>query len=221
MKGIPIIVFVLSMVLSLCLVQSQMGPVRPGYAPPLGPVSIVITSPETGTGLGPKMDVGETFNLSFKLQVSNLTIRDVGLEVLVLDEENNTYKPFNDDWIIDRQNTSFESLKGPVTAEGNFRVRIQERGYYFLKVRANFTMDGRPASAEGGDIVFGPRIRVIPKMSQTSYAVLLGMPSLPLIAGVVVRSARRRATKKRKRKPEPKWLEDLKRKTAREREEVS
>jgi len=218
MRGIPII---LSLVLSLCLAQGQMHPPGTGYVPALGPVSIIITSPETGPGLGPKMTVGEAFNLSFKIQISNLTIRDVKLQILVFDEENNTYKPFNDDWIIDRENTSFESLRGPAAAEGYFRVRIQERGYYFLKVHANFTIDGRFDSAEGGDVVFGPRIRVIPKMSEASYAVLLGMPPLPLIAGLIVRSARRRATKKRRRRPEPKWLEELKRRTAQEREEVS
>lgn len=200
----------LILVLILSCVSGQVHPTFPGYTPSFGPVSILITSPETGGGLGPKVDLGKEFDLSFKLQVANLTVTDIELQVLMFHDQNESYGPLNDEWIIDSTNTSFEILRGPVSSDGLFRIRISERGYYFLKIRANYSLEGKPNYAEGGDIIMGLRVRVIPSLSRRSYAVLLVMPAVPLVFGIAVRSIRRKETKKRKRKIDPQWLEKLK-----------
>jgi hypothetical protein len=70
---------------------------------------------------------------------------------------------------------------------------------------------------EAGDIVWGPRIRIIPDLGNSSWAVIIGMPVLPLVAGIMIRTIRRRETKKRRRGgarggPSPAWLEKIKEK---------
>ena len=201
------------MVILVGMISGAFGQVvRPGVGPipAFGPVAILITSPESGTGLGPKKDLGEQFDLAFKLQVANLTVSDVELYVLEFNDENETYTELTGEWIVDKINTSWDVLRGPLVTDGSFTLEIPERGYYFLKIRANYTLEGRQESAEGGDIIFGPRIRVIPKLGQRSYAVLLGMPTLPLVVGVAVRTVRRRETRQRRRRQDPRWLEELK-----------
>ncbi len=190
--------------------QVHVQPNVPGYQPVSGPVAIEILSPETGSGLGPKLDVGEEFDLRFRLRVANLTVEDIGLYVLTYSDRNDTYVPFNEEWVVLGENTTFDRIRGPAAAEGSFEIRIPERGYYMLKVRANYTLNDRQDFAEGGDIISGPRIRIVPGLSQRAYAVLLAMPFVPLVFGLVVRSYRRRETRKRKRE-EPEWMKRLKR----------
>ncbi len=200
------------LVLSLCGAagQIQVHPDLSGAESSSGPVSIQITSPEPGPGLGPKVGVGEEFDLGFQLRLANLTLINVTLEVLVYDDENETYVALDPSWISERVNTSWQVLPGPSSTAGLFKIRIPDRGYYFLKIRGSYQLDGRPGYAEAGDIVFGPRIRVTPALGRRSYLVIVGMPVLPLIAGISVRSMRRRETKRRRRKPEPGWLQRLK-----------
>jgi hypothetical protein len=174
-----------------------------------GIVSVLITAPQTGPGLGPKVDVDEGFDLAFSLRVGNLTITDLNLYVLVLDEGSETYVPLRDEWVIDAANASGDVLGGPATRDGLFRIQIPERGYYFFKVRANYTLEGRMDSAEAGDEFMGPRVRVVPGLSGRSYAVLLGMPLIPLAVGLSVRWTRRRETRRRRRPADPAWLEGL------------
>jgi hypothetical protein len=201
-----------ALLLGFSTVAAQVvGPI-PGLQPSVGPVGVLITSPETGSGLGPKFDLNQEFNLSYEVQIMNLTVTNVSLHPLLFDEENETYLPLPEEWIVATENISWPMLRGPVSVGGRFVLRIPDRGYYFLKVRADYEVQGRSDSAEGGDIIFGPRVRVIPALSQRSYVVLVGMPILPLAAGVVVRTLRRRETRGRKRKPEPRWLEELRKK---------
>jgi hypothetical protein len=156
------------------------------------------------------MDIDQEFDLAFDLVVSNLTVRDLTLHILSFDESNETYVPFEGEWIIESENASFSSLRGPTSTSGKFRLKIPDRGYYFLKIRGNYTMDGRQEVAEAGDIIYGPRIRVIPGLGDSSYAIIIGMPVLPLVVGVMVRTLRRRETKKRRRGgPSPAWLERI------------
>jgi hypothetical protein len=192
-------------------VQVQVGDPF-GPSPAFGPVSIRITDPEPSLGgLGPKMDMDEEFDLAFDLVVSNLTVKDLKLQILSFDEINETYVPFEGEYIIVSENVSFSSLKGPTTTSGRFRLKIPERGYYLLKIRGNYTVDGRNGMTEAGDIVWGPRIRVIPDLGDSSWSVIIGMPVLPLVAGVMIRTVRRRETKKRRRGgPSPSWLEKIK-----------
>lgn len=189
--------------------QIQVHPDLSGAGQDSGPVSIQITSPRPGPGLGPKVGVGEEFTLGFQLQLANLTLTNVTLEVL-LQDENETYTALDSGWISGRVNTSFQVLPGPSSTAGLFKIRIPDRGYYFLKIRGTYELDGRPGYVEAGDILFGPRIRVIPALKRRSYLVIVGMPALPLIAGIVVRSMRRRETKRRRRRPEPGWLQRVK-----------
>lgn len=172
----------------------------------LGPVSLVITSPETGPGLGPKYDVDQEFQLAFNLVLANLTLTNVMVQVFSYDPVNETYGPMDDGWIVHRANASWPLLVGPSVTSGIFAIRMPERGYYFLKIRATFELDGRTVSSEAGDMAFGPRIRIVPGLSQWSYSVILGMPVLPVVVGLVVRSARRRETRKRRRASDPEWL---------------
>jgi len=199
-------------VFSLCGAagQIQVHPDLSGAESSSGPVSIQITSPQPGPGLGPKVDVGGEFDLRFTLQLSNLTLTDVILEVLIYDEENETYVAVDPSWISEGVNASWQVLLGPSSTAGLFKIRIPDRGYYSLKIRGTYQLDGRPNFVEAGDLAFGPRIRVIPALSRRSYLVIVGMPVLPLIAGIFVRSMRRRETKRRRRKPEPGWLQRLK-----------
>jgi hypothetical protein len=206
----PVCMVVVLLCLSTAAAQ-VVGPI-PGVQPSLGPVGVLITSPETGSGLGPKFDLNQEFNLSYEVQILNLTVTNVSLHPLIFDEENETYLPLPEEWIVTTENVSWPMLRGPASVGGRFVLRIPDRGYYFLKVRADYEVQGRSESAEGGDIIFGPRVRVIPALSQRSYLVLVGMPILPLVAGVVVRTFRRRETRGRKRKPEPRWLEEMRRK---------
>jgi hypothetical protein len=196
----------LSVVSGQVVVSGGMNPESLSF----GPVSILITSPETGPGLGPKFDLGQEFTLGFKVQVSNLTVSDLHLEILQFDDRNETYVPFNQEWVVSSTNASMDVVTGPTVLEGGFDLQIPERGYYFLKVRANYTLAGREQVAEGGDLIYGPRLRVIPSLGQRSYVVLIGMPIVPLVAGVGVRAVRRRETRQRRRKKDPEWLEELK-----------
>jgi len=201
---------VLSVTVAAAQVQVQVGdPFSPDTG--FGPVSIRITDPEPSLGgLGPKMDMDEEFDLAFDVVLSNLTIRDLQLHILFFDE-NETYVPFEEEWIIESENTSYSSLRGPASASGKFRLKIPERGYYLLKIRGNYTIDGRNEMTEAGDIVWGPRIRVIPDLGNSSWVVIIGMPVLPLVAGVIIRTVRRKETKKRRRGgPSPTWLEKIK-----------
>ncbi|MBU7004080.1 MAG: hypothetical protein HXS50_00840 [Theionarchaea archaeon] len=153
----------------------------------------------------------QEFDLAFDLVVSNLTVKDLNLQILSFDEINETYVPFEREWIIQSENVSFSSLKGPIGTSGKFRLKIPERGYYLLKIRGNYTIDDRNEMTEAGDIVWGPRIRVIPDLGDFSWAVIIGMPVLPLVVGVMIRTIRRRETKKRRRGgPSPAWLEKIK-----------
>ena len=214
MRKLLIIFVVLILGGAWAQVQVQVG--DPFTPPVFGPVSIRITSPQqTPGGLGPKIDMDEEFDLAFDLVVSNLTVNDLTLNILSFDDANETYVPFEGEWIIDSENVSFGSLKGPISTSGKFRLKIPDRGYYFLKIRGNYTIDGRQEMVEGGDIIYGPRIRVIPGLGDLSYAIIIGMPVLPLVVGVVVRTVRRRETKKRRRGepskgPSPAWLERIK-----------
>jgi len=190
--------------------QIQVHPDVSGAQGSSGPVSIRITSPQTGPGLGPKIDLGEEFDLSFQLQLANLTLTNVTLEVLIYDDEKETYLALDSGWISGRVNTSWEVLPGPSSTAGLFKIMIPDRGYYFLRIRGTYQLDDRPGQVEAGDLAFGPRIRVIPALRRRSYLVIVGMPALPLMAGIVVRSMRRRETRRRRRRPEPGWLQRLK-----------
>ncbi len=198
------------LVLSLCGASGQV--IRPGTSAAQassGPVSILITAPQMGAGLGPKVDVGEEFDLAFELQLANLTLTNVTLEVMFYDGENQTYVALDPGWIVGRVNASWQVLSGPSNAAGLFKIRIPERGYYFLKLKGTFKLDGRDGYVEAGDLAFGPRIRVIPSLTRRSYLVIVGMPVLPLATGLVVRSMRRKVTKRRRQRPEPGWLQRL------------
>ncbi len=189
--------------------QVRVGPETGEFGGATGPVSISITSPETGAGLGPKFELNQEFVLGFKLQITNLTVENIRVRVLMFDDANDTYVAFNPDWIVDAENTTWDLLRGPTLRGGLFRIRIPERGYYMLKVRGNYTMGDRSAFAEGGDIISGPRIRVIPGLSDKAYATLVGMPFIPLAIGIAVRWFRRNETRKRRR-GEPAWMKKLK-----------
>ena len=203
---------IMLVLLGFSTVAAQMVGPMPGVQQNYGPVTVLITSPETGSGLGPKVDLDQEFDLSFELQVLNVTVTNVSLHPLLYDDENETYLPMPEGWIVAAENTSYEVLTGPGSASGRFVVRIPERGYYFLKVRAEYELAGNTGTSEGGDIIFGPRVRVIPALSERSYIVLVGMPILPLVAGIGVRAVRRRETRGRKRKQDPRWLQELKEK---------
>jgi len=211
LRKLLVLIAVFFMGVAAAQIQVQVGdPFTPGTA--FGPVSIQITDPEPSLGgLGPKVDMDEEFDLAFALVVSNLTVEDLKLHILSFDEFNETYVPLEGEWIIESENTSYSSLKGPTATSGNFRLKIPKRGYYLLKIRGNFTINGRNEMVEVGDIVWGPRIRVIPDLGNSSWAVIIGMPVLPLVIGVIIRTFRRRETKKRRRGgPSPAWLEKIK-----------